>query len=915
MHERVRDILLGAWGRAVAKHPIITLAICMTLVAGSVVLTVSHMELLSDRSKLIDPNQPWNRRYAEYKVNFPHDQDLVVVIEGPPGDPAIDELARAIADRLKADPRILSADAGFDVAEAGPRFFRSALPGHFDAALADIARGREMAAATNANAALGLLLEQVRRGEGDPGALDRLEQFISPYMAAAAGGEPDFSFISPRQHRWQPLVSREGLGRLHFVLVQVRGHESGVNELASTLAWIRETAARTVAESRRPDAAWGVTGIPAIEADESHQAFRDSTIASVLAMAMITLVMFVVFRGLAVPLLAAISLLSGMAWCFGWLTLAVGHIQLLSAVFSPILLGLGIDYALLYVSRLELIRDEHDDLASATARVYRGIGPGMITGAVTTASAFAATALTHFTGMAEMGTIAAGGLILCFIAVLSAFPAMLALAPNWKRIVRHRPGGEQAHFAHGRLDFVDEHPIATLVVASALVAGLGVLAMRVSYDPNVLHLQARNVESVQWERRIIEEDARSVWTAMVTCTPRPAPELVKRLRDADGVSDVGGMGMLFPRDMERRRREIDALRQRPVTAMTADASLDVTLVQLATVQAGINARARSTPPEIRERLTAIARTIGDSLRTAAKMAPDEKARAWDALDQPFIAARNELAAWIHEALLPLPPGEEDLPPLLREWWVGRDGSWLLVAYPVADPNSSVLDPDRLGAFVTSVEASVADMAVSPIGPAVQIHKSSELIQTEYIKAACYAIAAILLLLLLDFRSLADALCAIAPVTVGFIGAFGVMGATGVPLNFANIMILPMIFGIGVSAGVNVVHRWRLEPFGRPRGLGGATGRGITLTMLTSMIGFGGLLVAEHRGIRSLGFVMTVGLGVTLPACYTVLPAILKLRAQANAVAARERRGSPASARRPRRLLSLRAVAGHRRRSG
>ena len=117
----------------------------------------------------------------------------------------------------------------------------------------------------------------------------------------------------------------------------------------------------------------------------------------------------------------------------------------------------------------------------------------------------------------------------------------------------------------------------------------------------------------------------------------------------------------------------------------------------------------------------------------------------------------------------------------------------------------------------------------------------------------------------------------APVTIGFIGAFGFMGLLGVPLNFANIIVLPIIFGIGVSAGVHVVHRWRLEPNGRPRGLSGGTGRGITLTMLTSMIGFGCLLIAQHRGIRSLGLVMVIGLGVTLLACYFILPAILKLR--------------------------------------
>jgi hypothetical protein len=116
-----------------------------------------------------------------------------------------------------------------------------------------------------------------------------------------------------------------------------------------------------------------------------------------------------------------------------------------------------------------------------------------------------------------------------------------------------------------------------------------------------------------------------------------------------------------------------------------------------------------------------------------------------------------------------------------------------------------------------------------------------------------------------------------PVLIGFIGVFGLMGLSGFPLNFANIIVMPLIFGIGVDAGVHVVHRWRAEPYGRPAGLSGGTGRGVTLTMLTTMIGFGCMVIAEHRGIRSLGFVMLAGLGVTLLACYIVLPAILRLR--------------------------------------
>jgi predicted RND superfamily exporter protein len=660
----------------------------------------------------------------------------------------------------------------------------------------------------------------------------------------------------------------------------------GVNRMAATVKWVRQQVAEVVDGSEVREMSWGVTGIPTIESDETSQAIHDSTVASLLAIALITLVMFVAFRGLTVPLLAAGALLIGMAWSFGWLIVSVGHLQLLSVVFSVILLGMGIDFALLFVSRLELVQDEHRRLSSATSRVYRRMGPGMLTGAVTTAAAFGATALTDFKGMAEMGIIAAGGILLCLIAVLSTFPALLALTGRWKRIIRHRPGGEGAHFAYGRLDFVDMRPVTTLVVAGIIVACLAVLARRVDYDPDIMRLQSPGVESVQWEQRIVDADARSVWSAVVLATPEQAPGLADRLRRAPGVSGVGGMGMFFPADRAEREQLIAEVRDRPLEPRTADPGLVSVLTQLAAVRTGLQLRGRSAPADVQPRLTAIGDRIAEAIRAGGRLSPVQQEQAWAGLNAGFVEARDALADWTRRALDPGPPTAEDLPPLLKDMWVGDDGTWLLQVFPEADERS-ILAPKRLEPFVREVRAALAGTNVDVLGAPVQIHESSELIQREYVKAAVYAIAAILVLLCLDFRRLADALCAILPVAVGFTGAFGLMGLLGVTLNFANIIVLPIIFGIGVNAGVQVVHRWRQEPMGLPKGLSGATGRGITLTMMTTMIGFGCLLIAEHRGIKSLGFVMVIGLGVTLLACYTILPAVLRLRGRAAAEAAGE----------------------------
>jgi hypothetical protein len=873
MHDRIRDTFLGAWGRTVARHPWPTLLIAVALAAGAVVLAYSRLQFRSDRSDLIDADLEWNRAYATYKSRFHRWDDLVVVIEGDRGDARIDALARDLAASLRSSPQVRAADAGFRDDEAGPRFFAVAPDAEFDAALAGLADGRDVAAATTANEGLATALGRLRQRENDAGSLDALDAFLAPYLAALRGEEPDFAFLTAAPAAWRPFVDGDGSGRLRFVQVQFRDHTGSVDSVTSDLTWLRDHTRRFIAQSGIGGIDWGVTGVPAIEADETAQSIKDSTLSGLLAFALCTALLVAAYRSFVIPALAAICFCVGLAWSFGWLVLSVGHLQLLSVVFTSILIGLGMDFAVHIHARLELLCDEHDDLPSAMDRVFRAVGPGMLTGAVTTAAAFGVTVLTKFRGMAEMGIIAGGGIVLCLIAMLCCFPAALAATGRWKRLVRHRAGGEGARFAHGWFDVIDFHPRAALVVAGIAVVLLVLPALRVRYDPNILNLQPRGIESVRWEQRIVAADSHTAWAALVQTSAEQAGALVDALRARPEVSDVGGMGTLVRPDRAERARRIAEIAAAPARPAPADPGPEGLVRQLAPVQVGIARRAEAETGETATRLAAVADELRSSLAAFRRLAPEEQAARSARLETAFALARLALAQRIDAALAPIAPGPDDLPAVLREQWTFGD-VWLLEVEPAADPlGRSILDPDRLGAFVASLRTVAADVH----GPPVQIYESSLLIQREYIRAAVYAIAAILVLLLIDFRSLADSLCALLPVTIGFGGVFGLMGLTGVPLNFANIIVLPLIFGIGVDVGVHAVHRWRSDPFGRPAGLSGGTGRGITVTTLTTLFGFGAMFVAEHRGIRSLGFVMVAGLTVTLLACYLVLPAVLRLR--------------------------------------
>jgi predicted RND superfamily exporter protein len=163
------------------------------------------------------------------------------------------------------------------------------------------------------------------------------------------------------------------------------------------------------------------------------------------------------------------------------------------------------------------------------------------------------------------------------------------------------------------------------------------------------------------------------------------------------------------------------------------------------------------------------------------------------------------------------------------------------------------------------------------GVIVQIYESGALIWRSYVKAGAYALVAVFVLVWIDFRRIPDAALCLVPVAAGFAVTFGIMWIVGVPVNHANIIVLPLMFGIGVDAGVHIIHRHRMDPSARPLGLTAGTGKGISMTSYTTIIGFAALMVARHRGIQSLGFVMAVGIAMTMLACWIIMPAWLELR--------------------------------------
>jgi predicted RND superfamily exporter protein len=700
-------------------------------------------------------------------------------------------------------------------------------------------------------------------------------------------------------------------GRLVLLRVtpQREAGEAGILPFEAAIASIR----RVIDEvsERHPGFEIGLTGIEVVEADETEAAERDSMRASILAAVLIAVLLVLAFWSFRTPALLLCSLLVAMAWSFGYLTLAIGHLQVISVVFAVILLGLGVDFGIHLLSRFERVRHDHPDGPDGFAEALRDTlevaGPGVVTGALTTAAALSTTMLTDFRGVAEMGHIAAVGVLLCLLSMFTVLPALL-------RLLRHATGkvtpmGERAfHVYEERWSAAAwRRPRATLLIVAGVIlaAGWGVGNLRYSFD--LTSLMPRGVDSVAWAERIERDGEQSIYFGVsVVEDMAEARRLAERYAALPSVERLGGVGLVIPRDERSKVERLASLgRELGLNRIEAGAAGgspgrgdtrgetrgrgDATErgVGAGEVEALRQAMARwsgvlalagfGVPAEARPALAEATASLNASAGRLNGVDDERAAIMVASLRRSYDAWREGVLRQLREAVSVEPLSLAAVPEALTRpyvaTWEGKRRLALEVFPRLPNGVDSPLDPGFLDAFVEDLRS--VDPAVT--GVVVQVYESNALIVRSYLWAGGLALVAVAVILWIDFRRADDALLSMVPTLVGFWLTFGVMGWLDDPIDPANIIVLPLLFGIGVDAGVHVMHRYRQEPTHRPLGMASGTGKGVALTCYTTVIGFGALMTAQHRGIAGLGFVMSLGIALTLLACVFVLPAMLEWR--------------------------------------
>lgn len=633
---------------------------------------------------------------------------------------------------------------------------------------------------------------------------------------------------------------------------------------------IRRTADEVLAGY--PEIRAKVTGMPAIATDEFRLVARDSVVAALVSGLGVLLIFALAFRSVRVTIFLVLPLGIGLIWSSGITALLYGHLTMITAYFAAVLFGLGVAFTIHIVARFHESLRNGFDKESALRIAIIGAGPGVVAGGGTTALAFLAVAFSDFRGFAEMGVISGLGVTLILAANLTVLPAALFLwHPGVSLATRRRvkPGGGW-RLGMGRLGTV-----AAVVAVLGTVAGAAVIPF-ITFDYAVESMLPQDAESVEGMHVL---DARTAFSTTYSMTVADSLEEAESLRERfsklSTVSRAEALSMFVPAEQKAR---IDVLRK-----------LDPTLKEKLSaaqeaVKTSYEGAVQTTPEALEEALVSLGDVFEDAAFAAKQAGRPEsetlqkivhKIRKTERVVEERATPKRvaELEKWVLSGLdrgLAVMKagfedagfGPDDLPEAIRRRYVSRDGSrYAVIVFPAGD----IADIDFFERHVSEL-LSVSDKTT---GHPVTHLAFTRMVHKGFRDAVLFSGLAVVLLVILDLRRPKDLAMAFLPIVMGAGWTALIMVLVGLELNYANLMALPILIGTGVDYGVHLAHRAKQE--GSVACAVQTTGRAIALTGLTTLIGFGSLLLGNHWGVRSLGLLLVIGIFASLAIALGVLP--------------------------------------------
>ncbi|MEQ8227714.1 MAG: MMPL family transporter [Rhodospirillales bacterium] len=846
----------GAW--AVVILSILGAGLTVAYLARNLAINTDTTDMLSAELPFRQHNRAVNRLFPQLSDN------LLVVLDGDVPE-LVDRAARQVTVRIKAQPNTFG--ALFDP-EGDPFLQKNGLLFLSVAELEDLtgrlAEAQPFLASLWGDPSLATLFDLLRKGieqqlagKAPPVALAKVLDMLADIGERRLAGED--AILS-----WRRLLSGKDSGAAQRFIVLKPPLDFGSLQPAGKSIKALQQMRRELQLDGTGAVRMRVSGSVALQQDELKSVERGMGLAGIISFILVFGLLIAGLRSPQLVLAVLATLVLGLVWTAGFAIWALGTLNLISVAFAVLFIGLSVDFGIHFSLRYREHRAAGMDNGAALEATAAKGGGGLTLCAVAAAIAFYSFLPTDYVGLAELGLIAGSGMFIALAANLTVLPAMLSLMPA-------KPGhGEGAVWAAGARSALQNHPRRVLIGAAvAVIVGL-MFAPQARFDFDPLNLKDRQMESVAVVHELAAGKGATTYSATVLAdNVAAARELAETLTALPEVAGVASIHSFVPDNQDEKTEIVQDLALFMLPSLPGKPAMGDSAPERRRVAAQTLSRALDK---------VLSNEAGPELSNAAKrfsvVLAGMNDKALPGLEKGLLAVFPDAVTQLRDTMSPEPYALDDLPDTLLRRYVAQNGQARLDVLPQED----LRDPAAVAGFVAAVRSVAPDVSGAP----VTIFEAGQAVLSAFIEAGAIAISAILILLGLLLRRWDDVLFVFMPLTLAAVLTVMCSVLFDVPFNFANIIVLPLLFGLGVASGIHLVLRDRQERLDAGGAAPGnafetSTPRAVLFSALTTIGSFGAIALSGHPGTASMGGLLTIAIALTLMCTLVLLPALLALR--------------------------------------
>lgn len=866
------------WGNWLMYSPITLLAAVIVLAFLAVQYTGGHLSVNTDTAELIAPDAPFQKNRRNYEKSFNQEMHTVLLViesDSP-------ELAKASATRLSRELRadtehfskIYRPDENIFLHRNGLLYLDTDKLQEFSVTLAKaqpfIGRISQDPSLAGFFSIFTDALNSETKTENTPidfiSLIDKVTKSLHKTLNA------DTDLLS-----WQKLMGDSNLNKdsrnKTFLLVSPKFDYSQILPAGKAIDAIHR-AIEKIRDPNLPEVKVWITGEVGLEHDEMTGMSQGTFTASVFSIVLVLIILLVAYRSWMLTLATLLTLALGMIFCGLFASVAVKQLNLISVAFAVSNIGLGVEYAIHFCLRYRDNLDLHGgEKAKAIRSALFTTSPSLILCAGTTSIGLYAFIPTDYQGISELGLLAGTSLFICLFVTLTVLPVLLKVlpAPPIHDLHGQQPGASKFTQHLGALTLHYAKPISFLTLLAAIVSVYFVFQVQTDFNP--LNLRDPKTESVIAFKELLKTRDTSPMTLTVMATSQAeADSMRKKLSQLKTVDKTLSLSDFVPDDQDVKLAIIDEMamtlgfRNKKFPTLKTGEDPEPSIKNLI---AAIDAHLPqgTNPLEIKS-LLAFKQELQDILvERDARFEPD-RAEFIDKIQTSLLGTLPPVMDELLTSLNAEAISSENIPTEIKERWLSKEGLYRIQIFPKENLN----DLANLQSFIMDVQKVTPNATDLP----VMYWESMKAVIGSFQEAIIIALIAIACLLLFIRRSIVDTLLVMAPLVLAGLFTMASTVFTGTPINFANIISLPLLMGLGVDNGIHMVEKLHHSLSEDQNIYESSTARGMFYGALTTISSFAGLAFSPHQGIASMGLIITIGIFWILTCTFFVLPALSKL---------------------------------------